>query len=843
MAVRQGKWVLRMSVVLNRHGALSFLLAFVLPLLGIWQGVGSGQEGSVDPLGNNAPPGLGGAAEDFPLPTGKGPRPKLNLSGIPGLDGGGGEDAEVTFDAEWKLEAGTRTGRLTITATIPENWHIYSITQPPNGPQISKLDFAKGNAVQLADPFVANPPPHVIPPGGENLFKVNSEEHEGTVTWSAPITFTGSEDPKSIPVVLNYSGQRCKNGGSCVPFNAKITAKFAGEFTRNQPIGKYVPKKGSAEVIWQGEISAEQVAPGKSVKLLLQATPTKGYHVYEYQAFDADTPGAGKPTLIVLNLPAGWKHRVPSPSVAPTGSATQGSSGVADVRHHDQAVTWTTEIIVPGDAKPGKLPITGYLGFQTCNDANCLPPTAAQFTVSVEVASEVGTSAAKPLEFESLKGGYDEVAKLAKTAPAPFGQFHLATLLAQMGIGFVGGILLNFMPCVLPVLGLKLLSIAQQAGQSRMKVLMQNLWYTAGLLVVFMTLATLAAFLNFGWGQHFQSLWFRIGMLLLTFAMALSFLGTWEIPIPGFATSDKASELQTQEGALGAFFKGIFTTILGVSCSGPFLGAVFGYTLSQEWYVTYAIFGAVGIGMASPFFAVGLLPGVRRVIPKPGNWMGTFKSLMGFGLLGVVVFLFSTLDSKLFIPTLALVVGVWFACWWIGQVHAYEGWKTVMVPWVGGTAVAALTGYLSFTYLGPQVEMFEWEKYSEARLVELQKEGKTVMLDFTADWCLNCHVNYRNAINTQATKQIIEKNKVVAMKADWTNKDDSVVLAKLNALDSKSIPVLVFYPAGKPEEAVILRDLVTQQQVLDELIKAGPSRDEKASASKGSNQAKEPAST
>jgi len=820
-----------MVVALSFAQIRPLLFALLVPLGMAWATTAFAQEGSVDPLGNNAPPGLAGEADEAPFSFKNGPKNKLNLGAIPGLDlGGAGDDSEVTFEAEWKLEAGTRTGRLIVKASIPENWHIYSLTQPAGGPQISKLEFAKGSPVQLAAPFVANPPPHVIPPGGENAFKVNSEEHEGEVQWSATISFAGKEDPKTIPVVINYSGQRCKNGGSCIPFDTKITAKFAGEFTRKDPLGTYTPKKSEAEVVWKGELSANRVRPGDKLSLVLTAKPTAGYHLYEYQVQDASIAGAGKPTLIVLNLPAGWKYRVPTASVAPTGSKEQGTSGIKDVQHHAEEVTWTTELIVPADARPGKLPISGFLGFQTCNDANCLAPTAAQFQATVEVAESGSAAEAALLEFEGLKEGYKAVVSYAKSAPAPFGVFHLETLLTQLGLGFIGGILLNFMPCVLPVLGLKLLAIAQQAGQSRTKVLLQNIWYTAGLMVVFLTLATLAAFLNFGWGQHFQSLWFRIGMLLLTFSMALSFLGTWEIPIPGFATSDKAGELQSAEGAMGAFFKGIFTTILGVSCSGPFLGAVFGYTLSQEWYVTYAIFVAVGLGMASPFFAVGLVPGVRKIIPKPGNWMDTFKNLMGFGLLGVVVFLFSTLDSKLFTPTLSLVVAVWFACWWIGQVHAYEDWKKVMVPWVGGTAVASLVGFLAFTYLVPQGELYHWEKFSEERLAQLQREGKTVMLDFTADWCLNCHVNFRNAINTSATKQLIDKNNVVAMKADWTNKDDQVVSDKLKSLNSNSIPVLVFYPAGKPNEAVILRDIVTQQQVLDELEKAGPSRSEKASA-------------
>lgn len=812
-----------------RHWIGTSLFALVATL-GMFVAAAIAQEGSVDPLGGNAPPGISGKADDFPFPTPttKGAKPSLNLSDAFGLGGnvGGSGDEEVTFTAEWKLEPGTRTGRLTVKANIPETWHIYSLTQPKGGPQPSTLDPKKGSQFELNGAFLASPLPHVTPPGvDENLFKVASEEHEGIVTWTANITFLGTEDPKKIPVVLKYTGQRCQNNGSCVPFsNDKITAKFAGEIERSQKLGHYKPKPSLAAVEWEGELSSAHVVPGGKLELKLTAKPSNGWHIYEYQAKDADRAGDGKPSLFVLNLPSGWKYRAPRPSVSPKGPSTLGSSSAAAVRYHEEPVTWIVELLVPATATPEAVNIAGQIGFQTCNDASCLPPVAAQFMASASITA-VADEKAKPvpLEFDNYKEGYDSVAKMAAAAPPAFGVLNLSVLLWQLATALVGGVLLNFMPCVLPVLGLKLLGIAQQAGQSRMKVLMQNIWYTAGLMVVFLTLATLAAFLNFGWGQHFQSLGFRVSMLVLTFAMALSFLGTWEIPIPGFATSDKASELQTQDGAVGAFFKGIFTTILGVSCSGPFLGAVFGYTLSQEWYVTYAIFVAVGLGMASPFFAVGLIPAFRKLIPKPGAWMDTFKSLMGFALMGVVVFLFSTLDTKLYLPTLALLVGVGFACWWIGQVHAYEDWTKVMVPWIGGTAVAVLTGFLSFTYLGPQEDLYPWEKYSEARLVELQKEGKTVMLDFTAEWCLNCHVNYRNAINTRATRDLLTKNNAVAMKADWTNKEDSAVIAKLEQLNSRSIPVLVFYPAGKPSEAVILRDIVTQQQVIDELAKAGPS--------------------
>jgi thiol:disulfide interchange protein len=179
------------------------------------------------------------------------------------------------------------------------------------------------------------------------------------------------------------------------------------------------------------------------------------------------------------------------------------------------------------------------------------------------------------------------------------------------------------------------------------------------------------------------------------FVMALSFLGVWEIPIPGFVGSGRAGKLQAKEGPSGAFLKGVFATILATPCSGPFLGPVFGFLLKQPPYMAYCVFGAVGLGMASPYLVIGAFPRLIRLLPRPGAWMETVQQFMGFLLLGTVVYLFTTLSAAMVASTQALLVGLWFACWWIGRtpLTAPRPWR--IAAWVGGPAVAALVGYLA----------------------------------------------------------------------------------------------------------------------------------------------------
>jgi thiol:disulfide interchange protein len=388
------------------------------------------------------------------------------------------------------------------------------------------------------------------------------------------------------------------------------------------------------------------------------------------------------------------------------------------------------------------------------------------------------------------------------------------------------------MPCVLPVLGLKLMSFAQQSGRDRREVFQMNLWYCAGVFAVFFALATASVAANIGlgnanlaWGEQFTSAGFNIAMIAVVFAFALSFLGIWELPIPGFI-GEKAGHVQSQEGPAGSLLKGVLSTVLATPCSGPFLGPVFGFTLTQPTAVTYAVFGAIATGMCLPYVLVGMIPGLVKFLPKPGAWMATFKELLGFVMLGTVVYLFTILHHEWFVPTLALLVGIWAACWWVGKGQEMTG-TVGFGRWVQAVSAAALIGWGAFTLLAPGDSLIEWQQpFSRERIAELRRSGATVMVDFSADWCPTCKFNLAYAIETNRVKAAVEKNRVVPVLADWTDGSNEIKVA-LEGLQSRSIPVLAIYPAATPggecPEPIVLRDLITESQVLEALEKAGPS--------------------
>ena len=230
------------------------------------------------------------------------------------------------------------------------------------------------------------------------------------------------------------------------------------------------------------------------------------------------------------------------------------------------------------------------------------------------------------------------------------------------------------MPCVLPVIGLKIMSFVQQAGEHRARVFSLNVWYSLGMLSIFWLLATMASAASLGlsdeslgWGEQFNYDRFTIPLLSVVFVMGLSFIGVWEIPIPGFMASGKAGDLAQREGLGGAFFKGVLTTVLATPCSGPGLATALTWSATKPPALVYLVFTAMGLGMAMPYLLIGAFPRLVRFIPKPGAWMETFKQFMGFVLMGTVVYMFTLIDQKYFVPTLALIFALWAACWWIGR--------------------------------------------------------------------------------------------------------------------------------------------------------------------------------
>jgi thiol:disulfide interchange protein len=253
------------------------------------------------------------------------------------------------------------------------------------------------------------------------------------------------------------------------------------------------------------------------------------------------------------------------------------------------------------------------------------------------------------------------------------------------------------------------------------------------------------------------------------------------------------------------------------------LGPVFGYTLNQSPQVTYLIFGCIGLGMSAPYLLIGAFPSLIRFLPKPGAWMDTFKQMMGFVMLATIVFLFGIIKKDYLVPTFAMMVGLWAACWWIGRVSLVESFDRKAKAWIQGVLVAALVSWAAFTWLVPRESIIPWQNFSRPDLARLTSEGNTVLVDFTADWCLTCKMNLFLAIETEEVRQAIARNKVVPMLADWTNESPEIK-SMLESLKSASIPVLAVFPADRSKPPIVLRDVITKQQVLNAINEAGPSK-------------------
>jgi thiol:disulfide interchange protein len=578
-------------------------------------------------------------------------------------------------------------------------------------------------------------------------------------------------------------------------------------------------KAPAAGLFGKGEESEKSVVGVKSQftaatadkpgRLFVTATIEPGYHVY---SITQPTRESGNPTVTKIEVKPQDGVRLLGPFKASVAPVTDRESGYGDlpIEKHEGKVTWYAPLELAAGVDAATLKIAGTLSFGACDAKSCRMPESVAFTAVVGPGIDVPDEAADGE---------------CKDSDAP-GWCHARIVLLQLALAFAGGFCLNFMPCVLPVLGLKVLAFVQQAGESHRRIFMLNVWYSIGMLSVFMVLAALAsgvgmaAGARLGWGEQFTDNTFKIIMTALVFVMALSFLGVWEIPIPGFVGTKRANELQSKEGPIGAFCKGVFTTILATPCSGPFLGAVFGYVLKQPPYMAYCIFGAVGLGMASPYLLIGAYPPLMRFLPKPGQWMRTFEQTMGFLLMATVVYLFSLLPPFYVVPTLTTLLGLAFVCWWIGNTPATQPLHR-MAAWFGGAVLATLIGVLAFT-VWLQVPKIPWQPFSPAAVAKAQAKGKTVMVDFTADWCPNCKLNSKWAIETVAVRDLVHHNGVVPLLADFSNKSPAIKKA-LNDLGRNSIPLLVIWP-GSGAKPIVLSDLLSEGEVLDALKQAGPSK-------------------
>ncbi|MDD5943469.1 thioredoxin family protein [Fibrobacter sp.] len=571
----------------------------------------------------------------------------------------------------------------------------------------------------------------------------------------------------------------------------------------------------------------------------------------------------------------------------------------APIREYNEALeleiltfrgTFTVEIPVKGVAKNGDGSEAGYdsLGtevtfhYQACDNSICLAPasktirldgksagngtaakSASKFTIenATDNSSLDGTAKKNDPEVEgNASGDLDSFASENRSSVASENRGSVASenrssvasenrgsvasenragVLALLFFAFIGGIILNLMPCVLPVLSLKLFSLIKQAGESRGRLLALGGATTAGILCSFWILAAVVAAVkagggSAGWGMQFQNAGFIAFMVVILTAFAMSFFGVFEIWLPWNATT-RMDAAGHKAGLAGAFFTGALLVLLSTPCSAPFLGTAMGFAFTASTPVLFLFFTAAGLGLALPYILVSAFPKILKVFPKPGAWMVRLQKVMGVLLLATVAWLLWLVNEQAGmagVGMFAVIVAASIGGSIIVGKFAPPGaaFKRELIT-LGGSIVVIAAVW--FAVIAPQydaaaTEHFNarmqeqmtadgWYRYSPALIEEFAKAKRTVFIDATADWCLTCKTNEAAVLNRDEFRRTMDSLNVALVKADWT-RETPEVNALLHNMGKSGVPAYAIYPAGDANKKIVLPELLTTAAIVEKIV-------------------------
>lgn len=464
-----------------------------------------------------------------------------------------------------------------------------------------------------------------------------------------------------------------------------------------------------------------------------------------------------------------------------------------------------------------RVPVSGYKG-TPAEAAAALTDTPFTLTISDgKRAAELTLDAGPPQTFDPS----------ALALPAPVIDMS-QSLWLMLSFAFLGGLILNLMPCVLPVLSIKLLSLVKHGGGTTGYVRASFLMTSAGIITAFMGLAGALIGLKaigagIGWGIQFQQPWFLIAMAFLVTLFACNLWGFFEFRLPG-AVSDRAAKAGGKAGTpslFGPFVQGMFATLLATPCSAPFLGTAVGFALAGGNNEILMIFAMLGVGLSTPYLLVALFPKIATMMPKPGAWMLKLRFVLGLALAATAVWLLTIVDSisgpVVAVSTGVILVGV---AMWMGPVMHRVPEIRKATPYV---LLLASLGAVTSSFVGgingpldpeqPQISKVNWKPFDIDTLTQLVDAGHLVLVDVTADWCITCQVNKRLVLEDGRILEMLNGPDVIPLRADWTRPDPEIA-EYLASFGRYGIPFNAVY-GPRAKGGVALPELLSERNVLD----------------------------
>lgn len=572
--------------------------------------------------------------------------------------------------------------------------------------------------------------------------------------------------------------------------------------------------------------NVSQVKRGESVNLGIHFKLEKDWHIYW-----KDSGEAGFPTTVEWDIPKGI---LTSHLNWPRPHIFKELGDITTIGYKDETMLMAEMVIPKTWRENGPLRINAKVNWLACKTV-CIPGSANP-TISIPISDKTIFNESNQKVFakfteqllteeteQELIKEY-EAKKLESTFISQIGtspQRKALSLWMALLFAFLGGLILNLMPCVLPVLSIKALRFINHNKQTHKEMRKEILFFSLGILVSFLALASLVVGLKsigheIGWGFQFQEPRYLVMLAAIIFAFGLSLFGVFEFSL---AVPIGLQKMMRTGSWLGPFSEGILATALATPCTAPLLGPALGFSFSQSPPVIYLFFTAIALGFATPYKLLALFPGWTRFLPKPGAWMETFKQLMGFPLVATAIWLLWILGRQ---AGHGAVIGALIFLFVVGLgLWVYQKRKNIFTAFL--ILLALMFSYVRFVEPTLQTKSaaleeeassgIEWKPFSLDNLQESLELRDPVFVDFTADWCLTCQLNKKGVLSSHKIAQTFKEKGVVSYRADWTNRNDEITQV-LKKLGRSGVPVYVFFLNGDAKNPIVLPELLTEKAIL-----------------------------